>query len=162
MRENERGGSGECFYGQGRGGRGREPSRFGRRRGEEREREGWDSKSNPALSSARGPGDAGEEAATWGGRGSGAAWAREERRRRWRGGFGGGCRRRRVAGGRGRPDRWAPPVSVPERGGRRTGRPTRGRPSGRGMGRRPNKGKGGKRKKRKRIFLGLKLHLGDF
>nr|BAD23660.1 hypothetical protein [Oryza sativa Japonica Group] len=53
MRENERGGSGECFYGRGRGGRGREPSRFGRRRGEEREREGWDSKSNPSLSSAR-------------------------------------------------------------------------------------------------------------
>nr|BAD69202.1 hypothetical protein [Oryza sativa Japonica Group] len=57
--------------------------------GVERQRMG-DSNSNPATCErARGPGDAGERAATWGGRGSGAAWAREERRRQRRGGFGG-------------------------------------------------------------------------
>nr|BAD03279.1 hypothetical protein [Oryza sativa Japonica Group] len=55
-----------------------------------REREWRDSNSNPApCERARGPGDGGERAATWGGRGSGAAWAREERRRQRRGGFGG-------------------------------------------------------------------------
>nr|BAD31392.1 hypothetical protein [Oryza sativa Japonica Group] len=47
-------------------------------------------KMNPAhFVHARGAGDAGERAAMWGGRGSGAAWAREERRR-W--GGSGGCR----------------------------------------------------------------------
>nr|BAD22305.1 hypothetical protein [Oryza sativa Japonica Group]BAD34145.1 hypothetical protein [Oryza sativa Japonica Group] len=128
--------------------------------GVERERMG-DSNSNPApCERARGPGDAGERAATWGGRESGVAWAREEGRRRRRGGFGGSGW---SSGSNGRrwetTDRWGPPVGVlREEGGAAWAGPQGGGAAGEGWANGPTKKKEAKeKKKRKRIFLGLKI-----
>nr|BAD28816.1 hypothetical protein [Oryza sativa Japonica Group]BAD29216.1 hypothetical protein [Oryza sativa Japonica Group] len=129
---------------------------------------GGDSNSNPApCEHARGPGDAGERAATWGGRGSGAAWAREERRRRRRGRF-----RRRLPSWGGRLEEGddltgGPHLSASRREGREgglqggergTGRPKRRRPSAGGSGptAQKRKKKEKKKKKKKGFFLGFK------
>nr|BAD22085.1 hypothetical protein [Oryza sativa Japonica Group] len=119
--------------------------------GGERERVGWDS-----IARARGGSD-GAWAASWGGRGNGAVWAREEQRR-WSGN--GGCRRGRTAGGWGRPDRWGPPVGVPKGGGGGAGRPKKEMGARRrwgGLGRRPKKRKKEEKEKEKeeRIFPGI-------
>jgi hypothetical protein len=94
---NERGRRGERCIGAGGGGRGRGGGRFGRRRGEEREKVGGGFKSNPALSSAR----AGREM-----RGKRRRRGREVRARSggatWSGEGGGVADSAAVAGGGGR------------------------------------------------------------
>lgn len=110
------------------------------------------------------------------GAGSQGKWGRccgsgRRARGKWRSGAGGtraavaarGCGRQRQPVLGDEPDRWAPPVSDPERSGRRHGlghghgpaQEGGGARAGGELGQRPNKGKR-KRGKRKKIFLGFK------
>nr|BAD08727.1 hypothetical protein [Oryza sativa Japonica Group] len=127
---------------------------------------------NPApCERARGPGDSGgggEEGGDVGRTRGGAAWAREKRRR-WARRF-----RRRLPTWGGRPeegddpDRWGPPVGVPEREGGAAWADPQG---GKGRARRradwadgPRRGKRREKKKKRKkgFFLGFKIACARF